>query len=351
MNAPKGYLTGVNLGGWISQYGAKGMEHFQTFVTERTIEKVASLGFDHVRVPVDDPLIESAPFVPNEEGLAFIDNCITWCKKYGLNMILDLHAAPGYSFSTLTENSLFDDPVKMDRFVWIWELFAQRYRGEGDNLLMELVNEMVEPDSSRWNPLAHRAIAAIRAIDPQRWIVYGGNNYNAVTELKNIDLVEGDDRILYNFHFYEPIPFTHQHASWNAMMTKYTTELDIFYPGEFTDIEAFYATKPEGNIKELERCIGHKNDRAFLYAQLRPALDFMEKTGKPLYCGEYGVIDVAPMDSRVNWARDITDWFLEHNVGRAVWSLHKMNFGLIGTEKENFIVRDQEYLDQVARSK
>ena len=96
MNGPKGYLTGVNLGGWISQYGKKGMDHFRTFVTERTIEKVASLGFDHVRVPVDDALIESAPFVPYEEGLSFIDNCIAWCKKYGLNMILDLHAAPDH---------------------------------------------------------------------------------------------------------------------------------------------------------------------------------------------------------------------------------------------------------------
>ena len=351
MNGPKGYLTGVNLGGWISQYGKKGMDHFRTFVTERTIEKVASLGFDHVRVPVDDALIESAPFVPYEEGLSFLDSCLSWCKKYGLNMILDLHAAPGYSFSTLGENSLFDDPVKMDRFVWIWELFAKRYLAERDNLAMELVNEMVEPDSTRWNALAHRTVAAIRAIDPTRWIVFGGNNYNAVSELKNIDLIENDDHILYNFHFYEPLPFTHQKAGWNAMLSEYTRDLELFYPGPFTRIAEFCAPRPADEPQSIAPLIGRMNDKALLYEMLQPAVDFIEKTGKPLYCGEYGVIDVAPADSRTRWARDITDWFLAHDIGRAVWSLHKMNFGLIGTEEENFAVREQAYLTQVTRSK
>lgn len=351
MNAPKGYLTGVNLGGWISQYGNRGMEHFKSFVTEKTIAKVAELGFDHVRVPVDDPIIESAPCVPNEEGLQLIDTCIEWCKKYHLNMILDLHAAPGYSFHSLDENSLFDDPAKMDRFVWIWEMFAKRYINERDNLLMELVNEMVEPDSTRWNALAHRTIKAIRAIDPTRWIVFGGNDYNAVTELKNIDLVPDDDYILYNFHFYEPLIFTHQKASWDKLLFLYSADKELFYPGEFTRIKEFVDSKPMPNMRNLDRFVGQKNDKEFLYQQLQPALDFMEKTGKPLYCGEYGVLDMVAADSRVAWVKDLTDWFLEHNVGRAVWSLSKMNFGLIGTEEEGFAIRDKAYLEQVSRSK
>ena len=210
---------------------------------------------------------------------------------------------------------------------------------------------MVEPDSSRWNPLAHRTVKAIRAIDKNRWIVFGGNNYNAVFELKNIDLIPDYDRILYNFHFYEPLPFTHQRAGWNKLLASYTASLDIFYPGEFTDVEEFLATDPVGNVAEVERCVGHKNDREYLYSRLQPALDFMQATGKPVYCGEYGVIDVAPADSRVNWAKDMTDWFLEHNIGRAVWSLHKMSFGLIGTEHEGFHTLNKAFLDQVARSK
>ena len=62
---------------------------------------------------------------------------------------------------------------------------------------------------------------------------------------------------------------------------------------------------------------------------MQPALDFMEATGKPVYCGEYGVIDVAPMQSRINWHRDFIDITKKHKIGRAVWSYKLMNFALV----------------------
>ena len=47
------FQKGVNLGGWISQFDKYDKEHFDTFITKKDIEYIASLGFDHVRVPVD----------------------------------------------------------------------------------------------------------------------------------------------------------------------------------------------------------------------------------------------------------------------------------------------------------
>ena len=51
------FQKGVNLGGWISQFAKYDKEHFDTFITEKDIEYIASLGFDHVRVPVDSTSI------------------------------------------------------------------------------------------------------------------------------------------------------------------------------------------------------------------------------------------------------------------------------------------------------
>ena len=48
-----GFQKGVNLGGWISQFAKYDDEHFKTFITEKDIAFISSLGFDHVRVPVD----------------------------------------------------------------------------------------------------------------------------------------------------------------------------------------------------------------------------------------------------------------------------------------------------------
>ena len=53
----EGFLKGVNLGGWISQFAAYDKAHFDSFITEKDIQNIASLGFDHVRVPVDYVLL------------------------------------------------------------------------------------------------------------------------------------------------------------------------------------------------------------------------------------------------------------------------------------------------------
>ena len=51
----EGFQKGVNLGGWISQYDEFDFNHFDTFIQESDIKDIASLGFDHVRVPVRQP--------------------------------------------------------------------------------------------------------------------------------------------------------------------------------------------------------------------------------------------------------------------------------------------------------
>ena len=56
--------SGVNLGGWISQYRNYDHTHFQTFIKREDIAQIASWGMDHVRLPVDYPVLEddTAPF-------------------------------------------------------------------------------------------------------------------------------------------------------------------------------------------------------------------------------------------------------------------------------------------------
>ena len=59
-----GYKKGVDLGGWLSQCGEGNYteERFNTFIVEKDIERIASWGADHVRLPVDYNVIQ------NEDG-------------------------------------------------------------------------------------------------------------------------------------------------------------------------------------------------------------------------------------------------------------------------------------------
>ena len=58
-------------------------------------------------------------------------------------------------------------------------------------------------------------------------------------------------------------------------------------------------------------------------------MEFAARTGHSLYCGEYGAIDCAPMESRINWYRDFVGLLDEYHFGRAAWSYKAMDFGLV----------------------
>lgn len=309
----EGYMAGANLGHWLSQYGKQSHDHFSSYITENDIKRISEWGMDHVRLPVDYFLFEddAAPGVYREDGLVYIDRCIGWSKKYNINLVLDLHHAPGFFFGDGDKNCLFTDRDMQKRYIGIWKFFAQRYIAERYNLTFELLNELVLPGGSEpWNKLWQETAAAIHSVDPGRNIIVGGNFYNSGSELKNLTVAD-NPHIWYTFHCYHPMIFTHQHASWMENTRRYTVAVE--YPVDTSLHADFY----NGAIPSSEKGI---LDKEYLRRVLQPAFDFIEKNKRPLYCGEYGVISNASVESAVRWQNDIADLLLAYGIGRAVWS-------------------------------
>jgi aryl-phospho-beta-D-glucosidase BglC (GH1 family) len=336
----KNFQVGINLGGWLSQYRAYDQAHFQSFITEADIAQIAAWGMDHVRLPVDYPVIQTEippyEFIPS--GLGYIRSCLQWCKQHGLGLILDLHKAPGFFFGTLQSNDLFSEPAQQERFFNIWRELTRQFKEEGDNLVFELLNELVLPSSDPWNRLARQTVEAIRAIDSQRWIIIGGNNYNSAPCLPEVTVLE-DARVAYTFHFYEPMPVTHQKAAWVPALMNCEA---LPYPCPPLAPEFF----PEEYREKMAQHIGQVFDRNFLLNVLQPALEFQQKTGRIVYCGEFGVIDQAPLATRVNWNREFVALLNENKIGRAYWSYKQMDFGLVNQAGE---LISQKLLESVCR--
>lgn len=339
-----GFMAGVNLGGWISQYWNAGKEHFDSFIRKTDIAQIASWGMDHVRLPIDYMVLEDddKPFTYKEEGFLYVDSCIQWCKEYNLNIILDLHRAPGYAFHSLNENRLFEDEHLQQRYIKLWQEFARRYKGHGSNLVFELLNEIVEPNSDRWNKLSKRAIEGIREIDKERVIIIGGNHYNSVNTLHELDRIE-DKNLVYTFHFYEPHILTHQKASWEPLLKD--LEFEIEYPSDEKLYEV-YLSKDERFKKQyaFDKIV----DKEYLRRYLQPAIDFAKERNVTLYCGEYGVIDHAPMESNLRWHKDLSDLLTEYGIGRAVWTYKLMSFPMV--DKDSVVI-NRELIDIVSSKK
>jgi hypothetical protein len=116
-------------------------------------------------------------------------------------------------------------------------------------------------------------VDAIRKIDPKRIIMIGGTQYNSVYALKDISVIN-DPNIVYTFHFYEPLIFTHQKAPWVNASVDYNKTLE--YPGIFPDLDLFLKSHPEYE-SILGRYRGRKLDGETMRIDLQTAVEFMKK--------------------------------------------------------------------------
>lgn len=327
----EGYNKGVNLGGWLSQCG-KGnynKEHYDTFIIEKDIALVKEWGLDHVRVPVDAEVIQEESGVLKEDGLAYIDTCIEWCRKYGLHMVLDLHKAHGYVFDDESNCQFFYQERLQDIFVFLWGELAKRYGKDRDILTLELLNEVTSADfTETWNRIAARAIKRIRQEDKEIRIIVGGIFNGSIYGLSLLD-PPADENIVFTFHCYSPLAFTHQGAGWVDRMPRDPEKWKLAYPGTVASYRA-----------RSEEFFGHDFDTEYpdslpemmgveyFENLIQPALEVAKKHNVPLYCGEYGVIDLAAPEDALNWYRDMNSVLKKYDIPRAAWSHHSMNFGL-----------------------
>lgn len=308
----KGFYKGINFGGWLSQCSYS-KEHLDSFITEADFAAVSKWGIDHVRIPFDYNIIERGCGEFIEEGFAYIDFAVEMCRKYGLNLLLDLHKTAGFSFDYYgeDENGFFDSEKYQERFMLLWEEIARRYGNSPKTIAFELLNEVTDQSYiDTWNAVIRRCIPRIRKFAPDTLIFVGSYHNNAADTVQFLD-APYDSNIVYNMHCYEPLKFTHQGAYWT------------------TDIV------PEERMAfEDSGCTAEYFEQLF-----STAIAKADENGADLYCGEYGVIDVVPAEDTIKWYRTINSVYEKHGIGRAAWSYKKMDFGL--TDERLDGVRDE----------
>ena len=304
-----GFKKGVNLGGWFSQCDYS-EDRLNNFITEADFKQIAALGFDHVRIPIDYNVIQNPDGTMRPEGLRRIDAALALCDKYGLKTVLDLHKTPGYSFDAEEkEAGFFDSEKYQEIFYTIWETLAERYGDRADRVAFELLNEVTEARFlPAWKRISRECVRRIRFFAPDTIILLGSYNWNSARTVPELD-APYDDKVVYNFHFYEPHAFTHQGAYWMP---------------ELRDKRMAYAD-----------CGASE---AWFEDFLAPAVEKAKKENCELYCGEFGVIDVVPPEEAVKWFKDLHAVFERHDIAHAMWTWKQMDFGLIDARMDG--VRD-----------
>ncbi len=253
-------------------------------------------------------------------------------------MILDLNKTFGFSFDIGEgEEGFFENEAYQERFYKLWEELAKRYGTYEDRICLELLNEVTyKAYCDTWNRIAKECIRRIRVIAPTIKILVGGYYNNSIAALKDLD-PPYDENIVYNFHCYEPLVFTHQGAYWVDGMD---TSFRMPFASTYEEYERFTKENTNQFVEGMDR-YDPKAPMGIEYFEnmVKEAVRVATERNVALYCGEFGVIDRVDPKEALDWFKMICKCYDAHGIGRAVWSYKQMDFGISDARMDE--VRDE----------
>lgn len=306
---------GTNIAHWLSQSRRRG-EARADFFTQRDIAFIDSVGFDHIRLPVDEEQLWDEQGERYDSAFVLLDSVMTWCDEVDLKVVLDLHILRSHHFNA-AEKPLWTEPEEQDKFIRLWrDLSGHVKKWPNSMLAYEFMNEPVADKAADWNKLLLRVADSIRSWEPERTLVIGSNRWQQAATFDSLEVPANDKNILLSFHFYEPFHLTHYQASWTRLRD---FEGEVAYPGQIV---------PAGQLPEERRVYNLDT----LEKMMAKPLALAAKLDLPLYCGEFGVIDKAPEAAKLAWYRDMVTIFDKHGVAYANWNFKAGSFGIVDAD-------------------
>jgi endoglucanase len=254
---------GVNILGYdpIWKSRTKGRMH------DRHFRLIREAGFNHVRINLHpfQYLGDAPDYQIQPAWLETLDWALDCCLENDLLAILDLH-----EFIAMAKDPLGLKP----RFLSTWQQLSSRYQDISENVLFEILNEpntKITPEL--WNDYLKEPMALVRAIHPTRTLILGPAFWNGIDYLDQLELPENDRHIIVTVHYYHPMAFTHQGASWTPA---YRDKTGVPWLGS------------EKDIQRLQR--DFNNVQAW-----------SKEHNRPIYLGEFGAYEAAEMESRARY--------------------------------------------------
>ncbi|HJP64252.1 MAG TPA: cellulase family glycosylhydrolase [Mucilaginibacter sp.] len=246
-------------------------KYLHSYITEGDIHYLKTIGVNSIRIPFNYRLFTNEDYLGSNDpnrGFELIDPVISWCKKEGIYVMLDMHAAPagqtgdniddgyGYPF-------LFKSEAAQKQCADIWRRIADHYKNEPIVLGYDLLNEPIATyfDANDLNPslepVYKLVTAAIRTVDKNHIVILGGAQWDSNFKPFGPPF---DSKLIYQFHKY-----------W---------------------------TEPTKKV-------------------IQDYIDFRDKYNVPIYCGETG-------ENKDEWVKLFKDVLEENNIGWHYWPYKKM---------------------------
>lgn len=352
---------GMNLGPWLQfpkqvrwpdgAYIWPPFAEHQDAIGRSDLERLRRQGIDSVRI-----LIDPGPFLAfdgprRERLLTLVRERVDLAMAADLRVVVDLHPLPEsqpYNDQNLLAD--LDGPLLLAYRALISDVSRLIADTSPAAVALELLNEpSIECDpakDSRWQRALPSLIRTARRHLPEHALVVSGACWGGVDGLMRLDPASLDDNLLYSFHLYEPLPFTHQRAPWMAWARPLPA---LPYPSEPRPLEELLApaireidadqslsderreTMRRDGTWMLSRFAEARWDRARMASFLDRVVAWADAHDLPrsrLMLGEFGVIRGVGLTDRTAWLRDVRELAQERRIAWFAYS-YLDQFGLV----------------------
>ena len=340
---------GTNLSHWLSQSEERG-EARRTHIQEDDFARLDSLGFDFVRIPIDEVQFWDEEGNKLPEAWQMLTQALDWSVKHHLRAIVDLHIIRSHYFNAVNEgqedaNTLFTSEKAQQDLINLWYQLSEALKGySNDSVAYEFMNEPVAPEHEQWNQLVAKVHAALRKVEPKRTLVIGSNLWQGYQTIKYLRVPENDKNIVLSFHYYNPMLLT-QYGAWWTPIGKYKGKVN--YPGILVSKEDFEAA-PDSLKPELEPYLTQEYNIDKIRADFKDAIEAAKKYNLQLFCGEWGVYEPVDRNLAYAWTKDMLKVFDEFNIAWTTWC-YDADFGFWDQKKHDF--KDKPLVDLLMASK
>jgi endoglucanase len=287
---------GVNVLGYDPVWKDGRATRFQT----RHFALIRLAGFRNVRIVLQSFGHMDTDGKLDEVWLATLDTMVRAALDQGLTVILDEH-----DFNLCSKDAVLCRR-NLNAF---WSQIAPRFKDAPNRVVFELLNEPHgEITDELWNSMLAETLAIVRSSNPERNVIIGGGHSNGLGSLKQLVLPEADHHIIATFHYYNPMSFTHQGAPWAN--EKWRSLSNVAW--------------------------GSEAENKVLNDEFDAARAWSVASGRPVFLGEFGAYDKAPMESRAKWDAAVARAAEAHGISWAYWQFDP-DFVLYDFPKQAFV--------------
>lgn len=271
-------------------------------VTEEAIGLLANdgLNFVRLRLSIRDGKYPIEWSIAKKKSKVFqdVNRIVSWCNKNDIVVLLSHSDFPiDNSLGIKQKDAAFwNDKKLLDNSVIFAKEIVQNFDHLDNVIGYEFFAEPVISENKtskvpkNWNKHFSNLLSVIREVS-DKYLVYTPGPWGGPKGYAAMEMPISDDKILYNFHFYQPHKYTHQ---------KIRGRQETYNYPDF---------------------IGLRNiNKKFIENQVEFASSWAQHNKVPMFVGEFSVIDKAP--DKIAYLRDLLETLEKNELSYAYFSFN-----------------------------